>query len=146
MRVAGCCHHSRVGELPDPEKQALLAKSAAPSQSRGAEEPTWGGAVESRGEESWRCGVCQYLNHGAEDKCSMCGVARKEPAVEIPQPVLKKSALGVGMKLKKNEVGACGEGEGYKRNSLPIRRSLGSSVPAERRSEDLFSEVGLGVR
>lgn len=111
MRVAGCCHRSRVGELPDPEKQALLAKSVAPSQSRGAEEPTWGGAVESRGEESWRCGVCQYLNHGAEDKCSMCSVARKEPAVEIPQPVLKKSALGVGMKLKKNEVGACGVGE-----------------------------------
>lgn len=100
-----------MGELPDPEKQALLAKSAAPSQSRGAEEPTWGGASESRGEESWRCGVCQYLNHGAGDKCSMCGVARKEPVAEIPQPVLKKSALGVGMKLKKNEVGACGVGE-----------------------------------
>ena len=81
----------------------MLVKSAASSQQHPTEEK-WGNPSEPHGEETWRCSVCQYLNHDAGDKCSMCGVARKEAVVEMPQPVLKKSELGEGMKLKKVEV------------------------------------------
>lgn len=58
--------------------------------------------------------IGQYLNHGNGDRCSMCNIARSGLVVsdlaavqekeERNEPILKKSKLGTGMKLSKNEV------------------------------------------
>lgn len=64
-------------------------------------------------EESWRCATCQYLNVGGE-RCAMCNVRREEkPEEPRPEPVVKKSVIGQGMKLKKTvEVRMGGEVNG----------------------------------
>ena len=63
--------------------------------------------------ESWRCAACQYLNVDGE-RSAMCNVRREEKEEEPrPEPVVKKSAIGQGMKLKKTvEVGLAREVNG----------------------------------
>ena len=80
----------------DPEKQLLLVPDHETS-------PSTVPLTSNTAEETWRCMACQYLNHGSDDRCSMCSVMRTTEAspVEI-KPVIRTSKIGVGMKLKKN--------------------------------------------
>lgn len=145
----------RLGGYDDPEKQLLLSQK---TQTSNAHRPLSMSLCSGSQDESWRCSVCQYLNHGNGDRCSMCNVARNSGSgvderaeergeeVEIPQPILKKSSLGVGMKLTKSEVGVERGTDQQKRNPAQIRKSLGSVSTERKPKEDIFSEVGLGIK
>ena len=161
----GLISYRRIGTFDDPEKQLLLAQKQ--DISRENHHPI---SVQLRNgiqEETWRCAVCQYLNRGSGDRCSMCNVARignsmndKSPMTdyslgnmpsrdsgEVPvietHPVIKTSKIGTGMKLKKSVEVELRRKNELQRRSLPKKQT----VPEPKvESRDIFSEVGLDVK
>ena len=105
----------------DQEQQGLLTVKVDDENQEVQPKPLLNAVVVP--DEVWRCSVCivfyccsfvgQYLNRGENDRCPMCNSLRGQESVSTPiertaeeraEPIVKKSKIGVGMKLSRSEV------------------------------------------
>lgn len=102
-----------------------------------------------------RLNIGQYLNRGNGDRCSMCKILRSGIVVTdmesiraeeaADQPIVKKSSIGVGMKLSKPEV-CYGITVNNQKRSVNVPKKVMSTTEMKVETSDIFSEVGLGVK